>query len=123
MIRVKCSAPKYAKGQHEFRGLEELYNWLIKVKCLPRGNIGSYLYKLSKDGHVDRTVTARYDIEIESDFHDCLLAQEIAQKVGLLRHKRGALEEVVSPNLPPALKFAKAFDEEVKSSTQMKTAK
>lgn len=123
MIKVKHSAPKYAEDKNEFLGFEELYNWLIKIKGLLRGNVSSYLFKLAKDGYVGRVVNARLDMEIESDFHDYFLAQEIARKVGLLRHKKGFLEEIISPHLNLALKFAKAFDEEMKSSTQMKTAK
>lgn len=114
-IKARCLAPKYAKGEPEFQGFEELFNWLVKIRGLPRGNVGSFLYKLAKDGHVARSFTTRYDIEIESDFHDYFLAGEVARKVGLLHHKRGAFEEVVSLSLDLALNFAKVFDEQVLS--------
>ena len=79
-IKVKCLAPKYAEGEHEFRGFEDLFKRLVKIRGFSRAGIGNYLYHLAKDGHVARSVTARYDIEIESDFHDYFLAQEVAPK-------------------------------------------
>ncbi len=112
-VKVRCLAPKYARGEYEFHGFEEVFNWLVKIRGLLRGDVGSHLYMLAKDGRVGRALTTRYDMEIQSNFYDYFLASEVARRVGLLSRKMGTLEDVINPNLNVALSFAKALDEEV----------
>lgn len=62
---------------------------------------------MAKDGGVI-VYSARYCIEIESDFHDYFLAREVVEKSGLL-HSGDRL----SSDRVKALDFAKAFYEEL----------
>jgi len=108
-IMAKCSAPRYAKGEYEFRSFEKVFDWLVKIRGFPKGGVGRFLFALAKDGHIDGVYTAHYSFEMESDFHDYFLAQEVARKTGLLYSF-----DRLSPKLDIALAFAKTLDKEVK---------
>jgi hypothetical protein len=106
-ITVECESPKYAKGKSNFAKLEDVYEFLVRIRGFPRGNIGSFLLTIAKDGCIHGAYTARYGLKITSDFHDYALAQKVATETGLSR----AFGRI-SPRLDIALSFAKAFDKE-----------
>ena len=108
-ITVECEKPKYAKGNYNYTKLEDVYHFLVGIKGFPKGKIGHWLLGVAKDGSISRVHTARFTIDIKSDFHDYQLAQRIAQKTGLIR----AFDRE-SPNVGVALSFAKAFDKEAR---------
>ena len=112
-VKVKCRDPGYARGEHVLRRFEDAYKWLVEIRCLPRASIGSYLYQLARRGFVT-AYTGSYAFEMESDIHSYSLADQVAEKVGLLVGKRGAFEPVLNPDRERALVFAKAFDEAVR---------
>jgi hypothetical protein len=109
MIKVNCLAPKHAKGEYEFGKFEELFYWLAKIRGLAKGDPGNILFGLAKDGFY-RVSTARFSIGIECDFQDYFVAREVAERVGLLRHKRGS--DILNSDRSVALRFAKILDEE-----------
>ncbi len=106
-ITVECEKPKYAKGKYDFETLENVFKFLVGIKGFPRGNIGSFLLTIAKDGCIHGVYTARYALKITSDFHDYALAQKVATETRLV----GAFDRV-SPKLDIALVFAKSFDKE-----------
>lgn len=95
------------KGNYEYQNLEEVFNLLVRIKGFPRGNVGHWLFNLTKDGSIHGVYTARYGLKIESDFHDYTLTQKVAKDSGLLRSF-----DKVSPRLDIALAFAQSFDKE-----------
>ncbi len=106
-ITVKCTSPKYVKGNYDFSRLEDVFNFLVRIKGFPRGYIGSWLLNIAKDGCIHGVYTARYGLEIRSDFHNYALAQRIAEETGLLQ----SFDKVSSkPDI--AISFAKTFDKE-----------
>ena len=104
-VRISCKRPRYAVGEFTLSSLEEVYDWLAKIKGFASGGIGPWLLGLAKDGYLGRSISAREDIEIQSDTHDYLLAQDVAKETGLL----GALDRV-SGDRPVALEFARETD-------------
>lgn len=106
-VKVKCTRPKYAKGEPEFDRLEDVAKWLCRIKGLSKGAVGKWLYGLMKNGFAGGHTT-RHSIEIESSFHDYFLAREIAFKVGLLKGRLGG--DRYSNDRAVALDFAKEID-------------
>jgi hypothetical protein len=104
-IKIECSSPKYVKGNYEYRKLEEVFNFLVKIKGFPKGYVGHWLLNVAKDGVIHGVYTARYGLKIESDFHDYALAQKVAKESELLHSF-----DKVSPKLDVALAFARSFD-------------
>lgn len=107
-IKVECNKPKYVKGTHEYTKLEEVFNFLNRIRGFAKPTIGAWLLCIAKDGAIDGVHTARIGIAIHSDFSDYELAQKIAHKVGLIYGF-----DRTSTKLDVALAFAKAFDKEV----------
>lgn len=106
-IIIKCASPKYVKGNYVLSKLEEVFDFLTGIKGFPKGYIGSWLLNIAKDGHIYGVYTARYGLEIESDFHNYALAQKIAKETRLVQ----AFDRVSSkPDV--AMAFARAFDKE-----------
>jgi hypothetical protein len=106
-ITVECEKPRYAKGKYEFEKLQDVFEFLDKIRGFAKGTIGSWLLLLAKDGYISYAHTARWVIGMKSDFHDYQLAQKVARETGLVKafDKR-------SSDVGVALRFAKAFDEE-----------
>ena len=107
-ILVKCYKPPYASGEFEFSGFEELVNWLLTIKSLAIGQAALWTYELAKDGHVERSSSARADLEINCSFHDYELAREVAITTGLLRLR--GLSEIPSKCSDVALAFGRQLD-------------
>ena len=106
-ISVKCKSPKYVKGNYDYAKLEDVFNFLLRIKGFPKGYVGHWLLNIAKDGRIDGVYTARYGLSIESDFHNYALAQKIAKESGLLLSF-----DSVSSKLDTALAFAQSFDKE-----------
>lgn len=106
-IKVRCLAPKYAKGEYQFSKFQDLFRWLSQIKGLPKGSIGAFLYGLAKDGFLN-LYYRRYAFEIVSDFYDYFLARDVAFRVGLLKAKWGS--DRFSKELELASKFAEELD-------------
>jgi len=106
-ITVECASPKYVKGNYDFARLEDVFNFLVRIKGFSRGNIGRWLLNIAKDGRIAGAYTARYGLKIESDFHNYALAQKIAKETELVQsfNKVSSKPEI-------AMAFAKAFDRE-----------
>lgn len=107
-VKIKCTSPKYASGELQFSRFEDVWHWLCGIKGLGKGAVGRWLYALAKDGFVS-VGSARYNIEMKSDFHDYFLAQELGFKVGLLKTRR--LGDSFSRERAVALAFAKEVDQ------------
>lgn len=109
-VKIKCTSPKYASGELEFSRFEDVWHWLCGIKGLSKGVVGRWLYGLAKDGFI-RMHSARYSIEIDSGFHDYLLARELGFKVGLLKTRR--FGDSFSREGAVALAFAKEVDKHI----------
>lgn len=107
-IYVDCENPKYVSGKYEFDKLEELFKFFMGIKGFPRGNIGSFLLTIAKDGSISGPYTSRYGFKITSDIHDYMLAKKLANETKLID-----ASDKVNWNLDTTLDFAKAFDKEV----------
>ena len=106
-IKVKCKRPRYASGEFNFSKFEELFYWLVRIKGLSKGAIGVILYGIAKSGYY-KSATARGFIDIECDFKDYFLAQDLGYKVGLLKTRN--LGESISKDRALALQFARELD-------------
>jgi hypothetical protein len=102
---VECKSPKYVEGNYNYTKLEDVYNFLVRIKGFPRGKIGHWLLVVAKDGIIEGVYTARYGLRIVSDFHNYQLAQRIAEETRLIQ----AFDKV-SPKMDVALSFARSFD-------------
>jgi hypothetical protein len=107
-ITIECEKPKYVKDTYHYQGLEDVYKFLLSIRGFPKGLIGHWLLNIAKEGFITPVRTARYDIGIDSDFHNYAFAEKMAKEVGLVYSF-----DIVSPKLEKALAFAQAFDEEV----------
>ncbi len=107
-IKVKCERPKYASGEYKFRKFEELFHWLINIKGLSKGAIGTIINGIAKSGYY-KSATGREHIDIETDFkQDYFVISDLGYKVGLLKTR--GLGEYISKDNAVALKFAKELD-------------
>ena len=107
MIRVKCSSPRYAKGEHDFAKFEDFAKWLLGVESA-KGAAGGFLYVLAKSGS-SGTHKRGLDFEATTDFRSNYSAiVELAQKVGLLRTRN--FGDSYSRDDAIAWEFAKRLD-------------
>lgn len=112
-ITVKCTRPKYAKGDHEFARFEDVFHWLAKIKCLSRAFPGCCLYSLAEIG-VRSDHRGQLGIEMHSDFCNPSLAKKVGYETGLLRVRE--LGEPLSKERAVALDFARQIDKQISAS-------
>ena len=103
-IRVICKTPKYARGSYKFSSLEELLQWFRGVRSVSSSDLSRFIFTIAKDGELK---LAKYGLhlDIEFDSADYFLANEIAERVGIITPS-GAVRE----DEEKAAVFAKAYD-------------
>ena len=106
-IYARCTKPKYAQGTHTFDTSEDLYSWLIRINSLSKGAPGKWLHALAQKGSINNE-TRRYHIEIDSEYYDYAIADDVARRAGLLK-KRG-FADVYSQDREIVLTFAQEWD-------------
>jgi hypothetical protein len=110
-IEVGCLCPKYAIGEYELHSLEELFQWLTKIKGVPKSYIYGILYDMAI-GEL-RKLRERDIIYFKSDIGEQLLAQEVAAEVERMHPEYKTRKKDDKARLEEALAFARNFDKAI----------
>ena len=114
MIRVKCLAPKKARGEHEFEQFEDFARWVIRHTRKGK-NVGPMCLALAEHGSWSES-SVGFNIEASSDVKfDYFTLRDLAEKVAVLK-TRYIRRDPYKRDPAVGLQFAKELDK--LSSTQ-----